>query len=64
MNRKHLLWHVFDMMDKMDIDVGDFCEAIGMSDAKFSDSPQPGELSVSDALYERYEAYKKALKNG
>lgn len=52
------------MMDRMDIDVGDFCEAIGMSGATFSDNPQPGELSVSDALYERYEAYKKALKNG
>lgn len=61
MNQKHLLWHVFNMMEGMDIDVSDFIEAISVSKVRFSDNPLPGEITPAAALAERYEAYKKAV---
>lgn len=63
MNRKHLLWHIFDMMEKMDIRVDDFIESINMEGTMFSEKPQEGEISVAKALYERYDAYVKVKQN-
>ena len=54
MNRKHLLYHVFDTVEPGTIE--DLIDALQFNKAKFSDDPQAGELSVAAALIERYDA--------
>jgi hypothetical protein len=47
-------------MEACDMDLSDMVEAYAYNRTKFSENPQPGEISVSDAIHERIEAYKKA----
>jgi len=58
-NRKHLLWHIFDFLDEATIEemIDQFSDVV--TPRRFSDTPQPGEITVGAALRERYEAYKK-----
>ena len=60
MNRKHLLWHVFDFLDEAVIEemIDQFSDRV--TPRYFSDTPQSGEITVGAALQERYDAYKKA----
>ena len=46
------------------MDITEMIEAASYNKTTFSDNPQPGEMTVADALYERIEAYKKAKMNG
>ena len=64
MNEKHLLWHIFDFLDEATIEemIEQFSDTV--TPRRFSDTPQQGEITVGVALRERYEAYKKAQKNG
>ena len=66
MNNKHLLYHIFEYMEACDMDLSDIVECYSYSKTKFSENPQPGEISVADAIHERIEAYKKVKvqKNG
>ena len=63
MNSKHLLWHLFRHLEDADIDISDIITSLAMNEAMFSEKPQPGEITVADALHERYEAYKKSRMN-
>lgn len=63
MNRKHLLWHVFQYMEACDMDISDMIEACSYNKTMFSDNPQQGEITVAQAMQERYSAYKKSLHN-
>lgn len=59
MNEKHLLWHMFGFLDEAIIEemIDQFSDKV--TPRYFSDTPQQGEITVGDALRERYEAYKK-----
>ena len=63
MNRKHLLYHVFQYMEDCGMNLFEMQDRLSYSKTTFSDNPQSGEISVADALHERIEAYKK-VKNG
>lgn len=59
MNEKHLLWHIFGFLDEAIIEemIDQFSDVV--TPRRFSDNPQPSEITVGAALRERYEAYKK-----
>jgi hypothetical protein len=61
LNEKHLLWHIFNWLgpDRFREMFLDF----DATKTRFSDNPQSGEIAVSHALRERYDAYLKASKN-
>jgi hypothetical protein len=63
LNRKHLLYHIFEHLEACDIDISDIVESFNIHETSFSDRPQPGEITVAEALSNSYEAYKKAKKN-
>jgi hypothetical protein len=50
-------------MEACDMDLSDMVECASYGKTMFSDNPQPGEISVAEALSERIEAYKKAKLN-
>jgi hypothetical protein len=56
-NRKHLLWHLFDYLGEEQIQF--MISNWEVQKRSFSDNPLPGEISVSESFKERYEAYKK-----
>lgn len=64
MNRRHLLWHVFNHLEECDIDISDIIESLAINNVRFNDPPQPGEMTVAENLRERYDAYKKDRMNG
>ncbi len=64
MNEKHLLWHIFKHLENCDIDINDIVQSFEINEERFSVNPQPGEITVAQAVRERYEAYKKAKVNG
>jgi hypothetical protein len=49
-------------MEACDMDITDMIESFNHSKTMFSDDPQPGEIAVASALYERHDAYIKAKK--
>lgn len=62
MNRKHLLWHVFNSFEPNVIEF--LIDELKFNETSFSDNPQSGEITVSESLSNSYEAYKKSLQNG
>ena len=50
MNRKHLLYHVFQYMESQGMELDDMIEILERKGTTFSDSPGAGEWSVSKAL--------------
>lgn len=65
MNRKHLLFHVFQYMESQKLDLQDMIEIIEQKGIMFSDNPGAGEWSVARALSQAaydYETVKE--KNG
>lgn len=62
MNEKHLLWHIFNYMEPYAVE--NMIGCMEGNKASFSKEPQQGEITVATAFKERYEAYKKAKRNG
>lgn len=61
MNRKHLLWHVFNSLEPYYI--RDMIDALEHNKVTFSENPQAGEISVAKAIRDKYDEYEKSVKN-
>ena len=65
MNRKHLLWHVFQYMESQNMELDDMIEILERKGTMFSDNPGAGEWSVARALsHAAYEYENSKVKNG
>jgi hypothetical protein len=57
MNRKHLLWHVFNWLEPEVIQ--EMIQDLDACKVRFSDDPQMNEISVAKAMKDKWEEYKK-----
>jgi hypothetical protein len=59
-NRKHLLWYVFQYMESQKMELDDMIEILEQKGIMFSDNPEPGEWSVARALSHAVYDYETA----